>query len=108
MLNHTFTPADSKRQIQCLANGDPMKYTYGKWEHKSFFNEHIRYLDKSADGNLILPFQKRQIRYQDSGIYICSVSNGVPDIHGKDFQKEQSHVLSKGIVKIDITFDFQM
>ncbi|XP_052105996.1 uncharacterized protein LOC127738697 isoform X2 [Mytilus californianus] len=73
-----------------------MEYTYGKWEHKSFLNDHIRYLNGTASGILILPLQEKQVRYQDSGIYVCSVSNGVPDEYGKYFQKEQSYVISKG------------
>lgn len=75
-----------------------MEYTYGKWEHMSFFNDHIRYLNGTASGILILPLQEKRVRYQDSGIYVCTVSNGVPDGNGKYFQKEKSYVLSKGMV----------
>lgn len=77
-----------------------MEYTYGKWEHKSFFNEHVRYLNGTSSGLLILPLQEKRVRYQDSGIYVCSVSNGVPDENGNYFQKEYSYVFSKGTVEM--------
>lgn len=79
-----------------------MNYTYRLWEHKSMFNEHIRYLTQLGTGVLTLPFMKKQNRYQDSGIYVCSVSNGVPDMKGVYFKTGQAHVVSKGIEYKDI------
>ncbi|CAC5368442.1 TTN [Mytilus coruscus] len=94
--NETFLYTTSHRTLRCIADGDPENYTYGNWEHRSFLNDHIRYLNRTSTGDLILPVQEKQQRYQDSGIYVCSVSNGVPGIDGKHFQKGQSYVFQKG------------
>ncbi|CAC5368471.1 unnamed protein product [Mytilus coruscus] len=91
-----YTESDRYRHIQCNANGYPRNYTYEQWEHKSFFDEHIRYLTGNATGYLRLPTQTRQFRYQDSGVYLCSVSNGVSDSSGQFFQKGRAYVISKG------------
>jgi hypothetical protein len=34
-----------KTRLDCLARGIPALYNFSKWEHKSMFGEHIRYLD---------------------------------------------------------------
>ncbi|VDI46054.1 Hypothetical predicted protein [Mytilus galloprovincialis] len=91
-----FTERDKERVIQCVANGHPMNYSYRQWEHQTVFDEHIRYLTGNATGFLSLPIQKRKLRYQDTGVYVCSVSNGIQDTRGKLFQKEQGYVISKG------------
>lgn len=77
-----------------------MEYTYGIWEHTSFFNDHIRFLNGTASGILILPIQEKRVRYQDSGIYVCNVSNGVPDEYGKYFKKKKYYVITKGKVEL--------
>ncbi|CAC5417640.1 NCAM [Mytilus coruscus] len=91
-----YTESDRYRHIQCNANGYPRNYTYKQWVHTSFFDEHIRYLTGNATGYLRLPTHKRQFRYQDSGVYVCSVSNGVSDNSGQCFQKDRAYVISKG------------
>lgn len=83
-----------------------MEYTYEKWEHTSFFNEHIRYLNGTQFGMLSLPFKAKDIRYQDSGRYVCSVSNGVPDIDGRYFQNAQITVLSQGKIECIAILNF--
>lgn len=103
LRNYSFTPSDSKRTLQCIADGNPKNYTYGNWEHISVFNEHIRIIHQRTE-NLILPIQEKRNRYQDSGIYVCSVSNGVPNVHGEYFQKGHSFVVSKGIFKKEQLF----
>jgi len=55
---------------------------YSKWEHMSYFGEHIRFLDGFDNGTLILPSMNESDGYQDNGIYICRVSNGIPDVKG--------------------------
>ncbi|OPL33048.1 hypothetical protein AM593_05977, partial [Mytilus galloprovincialis] len=58
-----------------------------KWDHRSYFNEHIRYLNSTSDGKLLLPMSESNIGKSDNrGIYVCSASNGVPDLHGNKFQ----------------------
>ncbi|CAG2239376.1 unnamed protein product [Mytilus edulis] len=46
---------------------EPDRYIYFQWEHRSQFDEHIRYLDSSDDGILQLPDVKVSNRYQDTG-----------------------------------------
>ena len=55
---------------------------YSKWEHMSYFGEHIRFLDGFDDGLLTLPYMNESDGYQDNGIYVCTVSNGIPDVKG--------------------------
>lgn len=92
-----LTGDSNLRKIQCIAKGEPDSYRYFQWEHRSQYNEHIRYLDSSDDGILQLPDVKVSNRYQDTGIYICNVSNGIPDDHGKIFKQGRAFFESKGI-----------
>jgi hypothetical protein len=45
----------------------------------SSFGEHIRFLDGFDNGTLILPYLNESDSYQDNGIYMCTVKNGIPD-----------------------------
>ncbi|VDI26509.1 Hypothetical predicted protein [Mytilus galloprovincialis] len=95
LVYRNYTQHDVKRTIGCKADGQPMNYIYRKWEHKSMFNEHIRYLTELGTGILTLPFLEIQNRYQDSGIYVCRVSNGVPDTKGIYYTTGRAHVFSQ-------------
>lgn len=99
LIYNNFTEMNHERVIQCIANGHPMNYIFKHWEHKTLFGEHIRYLNGNTTGYLVIPIQAREYRYQDTGVYICSVSNGIPDPSGILFKKEQVYVISKGIQK---------
>lgn len=91
------TEKEVARTLQCFAYGVPSKYTYSQWEHLSYFGEHIRYLNATTDGKVTLPQIANKIkRYQDNGIYICTVSNGVVDITGNSFQKGKICVIANG------------
>lgn len=81
------------RQFQCIAQGEPDNVTYFRWEHKSLFNEHIRYLSATNEGILRINESKR---YQNTGFYICNVSNGIPDYHGNVFQQGRDYIEFKG------------
>ena len=48
----------------------------------SYFGEHIRFRDGFDDGLLTLPYMNESDGYQDNGIYVCTVSNGIPDVKG--------------------------
>lgn len=93
-----FTESEKERFILCNATGHPNNFTYEQWEHESLLDEHIRYLSGNATGFLGLPIQKRAYRYQDTGVYICSVSNGITDTGGQLLQKEQTYIISKGSI----------
>ncbi|CAC5368461.1 unnamed protein product [Mytilus coruscus] len=88
-----LTEYSSNREIRCLAQGEPNSYNYFKWEHQSMFNEHIRYLGETDDGILRLPEMKISNIYQDTGFYICNVSNGIPDYGGNVFQQDRAYYL---------------
>lgn len=91
-----FTIHDDLRKIHCKPEGFPVNYTYGVWEHESEFNEHIRYLNSTENGTLILPkVTEASDGYQDSGNYICKATNGVPNKH--HFQQGKAFIVSNGI-----------
>ncbi|XP_052085477.1 uncharacterized protein LOC127723082 [Mytilus californianus] len=72
-------------RIDCFPDGFPDTYTFYRWEHQSELGEHIRFINGLGNGTLIL--QTLPQRYQISGIYVCTVSNGIPDTNGSKFQK---------------------
>lgn len=93
-----FSKNEVWRQLQCIPKGVSNLYTFGRWDHRSYFNEHIRYLNSTSDGKLLLPMSESNIGKSDNrGIYVCSASNGVPDLHGKKFQFGEIVVLWEGI-----------
>ncbi|CAC5424669.1 unnamed protein product [Mytilus coruscus] len=92
----TFTEDSKNMEIQCIAQGEPDRYDFFPWEHRSHFDQHIRYLGARDDGILHLPDVNVLNRYQDTGIYICNVSNGIPDYHGNVFQLDRAYIVSKG------------
>lgn len=60
-------------------------------------DNHIRYLNATDDGILRLPEVKISNTYQDSGFYICNVSNDVPDYYGNIYQQGITYIESKGM-----------
>ncbi|XP_052080102.1 hemicentin-1-like isoform X2 [Mytilus californianus] len=92
-----FSKDEVLRQLQCFPEGVPNRFTFGRWEHRSYFNEHIRYLNSTSNGKLLLPILKNTTsKFDDSGIYVCNASNGVPDPHGNVFQYGELFVVWKG------------
>lgn len=84
-------------KIHCIAQGEPDSYNFLPWEHRSVFEEHIRYLNGTDEGILELPQVNVLDRYQDTGIYICNVTNGIPDYRGNVFQHRRLDFVSTGI-----------
>lgn len=80
--------------IYCYPDGCPRTYTFYKWEHLSEQGEHIRFLGGLENGTLIL--QRLPQQYQISGRYVCTVSNGIPDIYGRPSQKDFISVKYEG------------
>ncbi|CAC5419888.1 unnamed protein product [Mytilus coruscus] len=72
-------------RMYCSPYGVPDTYKFNRWEHQSEQGEHIRFLDGLENGTLILQTLPQQ--YQISGRYVCTVSNGIPDINGRNSQK---------------------
>lgn len=69
-------------KLVCNASGVPNEYKFEDWEHRSELKEHIRFLNGTHDGNLII----QDNQYQNSGIYTCNVTNGVSSRNGNLFQ----------------------
>jgi hypothetical protein len=75
-----------KTRLDCLARGIPALYKFSRWEHKSMFGEHIRYLDGFDNGTLLIQNKSEIKSYQDNGLYVCHVSNGVLNSNGSVVQ----------------------
>ncbi|VDI14607.1 Hypothetical predicted protein, partial [Mytilus galloprovincialis] len=80
-----YTQSDVNRIVTCNPSGNPNSYTYHKWQHKSKYGEIIREFE--GNNTLKLPDAEMLIRYQDSGEYVCTASNG---IKGRDNRIEQT------------------
>lgn len=66
-------------------------------EHRSEFNEHIRFLNYSTDG-YVLRSSIEDAGLQDTGIYICNVSRDITDDkNGRESQWGTTLVELKGI-----------
>ncbi|CAC5405148.1 unnamed protein product [Mytilus coruscus] len=91
-----FSVNESIRDIHCKGDGIPNNLTFSRVEHKSNFNEHIRFLEVSSYGIATLPFLNETDRYQDTGVYSCNASNGVPDMEGIKFQQGEAKLVFAG------------
>ncbi|CAC5412440.1 unnamed protein product [Mytilus coruscus] len=69
-----------ENSIECHPNGFPDTYTFHGLEHKSEKGVQVRFLDGSNNRTLIL--QNIRMQYKISGIYVCIVSNRIPDVTG--------------------------
>ncbi|CAC5378825.1 NCAM [Mytilus coruscus] len=78
------TESQKKITLKCQASGDPGTYKFADWDHQSVFGKHIRYIENTRNGTLVL----EKHNYQNSGIYKCSVKNGIPDMNGELYQNE--------------------
>ncbi|XP_052063746.1 neural cell adhesion molecule 1-like isoform X2 [Mytilus californianus] len=72
-----YTQNDAIRTVTCHPSGNPDSYTYHKWQHKSRYGDLIRELD--GNKTLKIPNVPVLLRYQDSGKYVCTASNGIRD-----------------------------
>ncbi|CAC5400156.1 unnamed protein product [Mytilus coruscus] len=93
----TLFTSNGPRTLQCSVLGVPDTYNFSEWQHYTYNNELVRHLNGSKHGTLILrnkvstyPF------YEDSGIYICNVTNGVPDEFGNLWQTGTINVTIEG------------
>ncbi|CAC5412282.1 unnamed protein product [Mytilus coruscus] len=91
---NNYTENENRRELLCVANGNPDTYTFSRWEHKSKFGEHIRFINGYTNGSLVLPATRTK-SYQDSGFYVCTVSNGVPDTHGQVNQSNDAFLFAR-------------
>lgn len=72
-----FSTGDKPRILKCEVSGVPTSFRFKKWRH--LVNGHlVRYLYGNNDGTVTLPYNNTSdIQYDDSGLYICSVTNGI-------------------------------
>ncbi|CAG2198974.1 unnamed protein product [Mytilus edulis] len=92
---NNYTENENRKELLCVANGNPDTYTFSRWEHKSEYGEYIRFIDGYTNGSLVLPTTQTK-SYQDSGFYVCTVSNGVPDTHGQVNQSTDAFLSVRG------------
>lgn len=83
--------------LSCYGNGIPDTLTFYEWEHTSDYGDHIRFLNGSTNGSLLLPNSNgNEIEYQNNGYYKCTVSNGIPNIHGVTKQSSEVFLYVQG------------
>lgn len=92
----TYNITNGTLNLQCSPSGVPNNYMFYPLEHISELNEHIRYLNSSNDGS-VLYTSIINAGLEDTGIYVCKVSNGVLDQDGKQIQSGKTLVELKGI-----------
>ncbi|CAC5420491.1 unnamed protein product [Mytilus coruscus] len=83
VVNVTLVFSEEKLKLVCSPNGNPSRYRFDKWQHMSFFGQHIRYINGSTNGELIFPLNFSD---QDRGIYKCKAENGILNTDGHLYQ----------------------
>ncbi|XP_060080193.1 nephrin-like [Ylistrum balloti] len=77
--NVTYT--SPYRMFTCSPDGNPAIYQFGQWRHTAEDGTLIRQftgISSSTESILTLPDTDVTRRYEDTGYYICSASNGIP------------------------------
>lgn len=99
IVYNNYTDETKKRILVCKAEGVPNEYTFFKWEHKSYYGDHIRFMPGNQNGSLYLPTESlRDSGYQDNGYYKCTVTNGIADRYGFKRQSAEVYLVVKGEV----------
>ena len=93
----TYEHNEATRTLTCVPVGNPSRYTYYKWQHKSTHGVLIRELDGGQNGVLTLPSIPVEDRYQDSGEYVCTAGNGIVGRDGKVKQTGFGYVTINGM-----------
>lgn len=91
-----------ERKVLCKWNGLPNTITFFRVEQKSYFNEHIRYIEVSSDGIATLPSVDALDRYQHTGLYVCNASNDIPNREGNKFQQGKAYLVSDGKYEVNL------
>ncbi|XP_052103164.1 carcinoembryonic antigen-related cell adhesion molecule 1-like [Mytilus californianus] len=73
--------------LHCNPEGNPKRYTFEKWYHRSEYNETIRKLKGTPEGNLIIGAPNKTRPHENDGFYICRVSNGIADKYKNVYQE---------------------
>ncbi|XP_063427158.1 protein turtle homolog B-like [Mytilus trossulus] len=76
----------TERKMKCIPSGVPDRYVYKDWEHTTEYNDHIRFLPITKEGNnAILTIPKHETgkdHQRDRGLYICRASNNISSSDG--------------------------
>ncbi|VDI51728.1 Hypothetical predicted protein [Mytilus galloprovincialis] len=95
--NVTFHDRDRQRTLECKVSGEPNTYNIS-WFHFSYHNQLVRMFKNINDKMLTLPIgDSNDLWYEDSGIYTCNVTNGIPDDSGNLWQTGKIVVVIEGI-----------
>ena len=87
----------SRIDLQCVSSGNPENYTYF-WRHETKHMDVIRTFKSFRKSTLsVLPKSENTYSYIDEGIYVCIVSNSIPDFHGREQQEGKIELALKGI-----------
>ena len=90
---HVTTVRYSNETIDCNSDGYPAVYSVYRLDQISKSGNIVRSMNLNnkalADHIFLFPYQR-------NGIYICSVSNGIPDSNGTILQKKTTNVKYKG------------
>ncbi|CAC5370257.1 unnamed protein product [Mytilus coruscus] len=92
----SFFKNNSNIFVKCKVSGNPPNFTYGAWIHFSDVNAPIRHLNGSDDGRLaISSFTGSGKAYENVGVYVCNVSNGIHSTDGSVWQTGTIHLTIK-------------
>ena len=94
VANKTLALSETERVVECVLDGNPSNYTFDKWQHLSKYGELIRELN--GNNTLILPHIPEDQRYQDTGEYKCTATNGIIGTNGNVKQTGSGYLTSLG------------
>lgn len=93
----SFSEKNLNISVKCNVSGNPNIFTFGEWKHKSDVNTVIRHLNGSEEGRLnIASFTGSAKAYENSGAYVCNVSNGIRSTDHRLWQTGTIQVIIKG------------
>lgn len=86
----------TNRILRCEPDGIPRNYRYYRWQHFSAYGQLIRLLLNNQ--TIQMDQNSANIdNFKLSGIYVCSATNGVADIHGSTVQTGKVSVRLRGL-----------
>ncbi|XP_071181229.1 neural cell adhesion molecule 1-A-like isoform X2 [Mytilus edulis] len=92
----SFSENNQNISVNCNVSGNPNNFTFGEWKHISDVNTVIRHLNGSKEGRLnISSFTGTAKAYENGGVYVCNVSNGIRSTDDKLWQTGKIQVIIK-------------